>query len=128
MKRIFFYAFVVFYFLAGIYHFVNPEFYYSLIPDYLPFPKLLNAVSGLSEITFGVLVLFSKTRKIGGYVIILLLLLFIPSHIYFIQTGSCADNSLCVSPWISWSRLLIIHPLLLFWAWWISQLKLHNEI
>ncbi|MEM7485197.1 MAG: hypothetical protein AAF348_08305 [Bacteroidota bacterium] len=127
MKKIFFFAFVVFYILAGIYHFVNPEFYYGLIPDYLPFPKLLNFASGFFEMLFGALVLFSKTRKIGGYGIIILLLLFIPSHMYFIQIGSCVEKGLCVSPWISWTRLIAVHPLLLFWAWWVSQLKFNNE-
>ena len=127
MKKIFFFAFVVFYILAGIYHFVNPEFYYGLIPDYLPFPKLLNFASGFFEMLFGALVMFSKTRKIGGYGIIILLLLFIPSHMYFIQIGSCVEKGLCVSPWISWTRLIAVHPLLLFWAWWVSQLKFNNE-
>ncbi|MBS9462141.1 hypothetical protein KIM67_06940 [Flagellimonas sp. 389] len=127
MKKIFLYAFVIFYLLAGIYHFVNSEFYYGLIPDYLPFPKLLNFASGSFEILFGALILFYKTRKIGAYGIVILLLLFIPSHMYFIQIGSCTENSLCVSPWISWTRLIVVHPLLLFWGLWVSQLKLHHE-
>ncbi len=81
-----------FFSLAGLYHFVNPNFYYGLIPDYLPYPMLINYGVGLVEMVLGFLVLIPKYRKIGGYGILILLLLLIPSHIFFIQTGSCVPN------------------------------------
>jgi uncharacterized membrane protein len=58
----------------------------------------------------------SLTRKWAAYGIIAMLIAFIPSHIYFIQINSCAGQ-LCVPTWLGWARLLLIHPLLLFWAW-----------
>ena len=33
---------IAFYFFAGSYHFINPESYYPLIPDYLLYPELIN--------------------------------------------------------------------------------------
>jgi hypothetical protein len=45
-----------------------------------------------------------------------MLISFIPAHIYFIQIGSCVEGGMCVSEWIGWARLLIIHPLLIWWA------------
>ncbi|WP_394367004.1 DoxX family protein [Costertonia aggregata] len=116
------YSLAVFYVAAGAYHFVNPDFYHSLIPDYLPYPVYINYLSGLLEIAIGVLVLNQKTRKMACYAIIGLLLIFILSHIYFIQIGSCADNSLCVPAWVSWGRLLVVHPLLIYWAWLVSNI------
>jgi uncharacterized membrane protein len=112
---------VFFYILAGCYHFVNPDFYLGLIPGYLPYPEFINYASGFVEILLGAGVAFPGYRKISVYGIIGLLVLFIPSHVYFIRIGSCVEDGLCVSPWISWSRLLVIHPLLMYWAWIVRK-------
>lgn len=105
-----------FYVFAGSNHFINPEFYYGLIPGYLPFPELINIISGVVEILLGIGVLFQKTRKWSSYLLVAMLIAFIPAHVYFIQIGSCLENGLCVAEWISWGRLLIIHPILIWWA------------
>ncbi len=106
-----------FYVFAGINHFVDPEFYYGLIPDYLPFHEAINYISGVAEIVLGIGVLFPKTRKWSSNLLVVLLISFIPAHIYFLQIGSCIEGGLCVAEWISWARLLAIHPLLIWWAW-----------
>lgn len=105
-----------FYVFAGVNHFINPQFYYGLIPDYLPFHELINVVSGLAEISLGIGVIFQKTRKWSSYLLIAMLISFIPAHVYFIQIGSCIEGGMCVAEWIGWARLLIIHPLLILWA------------
>ncbi|MBO3116535.1 hypothetical protein J4050_07245 [Winogradskyella sp. DF17] len=112
-----------FYLFAGSYHFINPEFYYDLIPDYLPFPEFINYTSGVLEIILALGVIFSKTRFLAVKGIIILLILFIPSHVYFIHLGSCIEDGLCVPQWLGWIRLLIIHPLLLLWAWAVRKTK-----
>jgi len=117
------YLLIGFYLFAGSYHFVNPDFYYGLIPDYLPYPKLINYASGVLEILLALGVIFPKTRLFAAKGIILLLLLFVPSHIYFIQVGSCIENGLCVPEWLGWLRLVVIHPLLMLWAWVIRKTK-----
>ena len=107
----FFYAF------AGVNHFINPNFYYPIIPDYLPYHELINYGSGVLEIVFGLGLFFKQIRKYSALGIIILLIAFIPSHWYFIEVGSCIEETLCVPTWVSWLRLVVIHPLLLFWAW-----------
>lgn len=110
-------VFAGFYLFAGVNHFINPSFYIPLIPDYLPYPEIINILSGIIEIALAIIVLFEKTRKLSSILVALMLIAFIPSHIHFIMIGSCVDDGLCVSPWIGWFRLLVIHPLLLFWAY-----------
>ncbi len=117
MRRLGLYIMSVFYVVAGANHFFLPEFYWGLIPDYLPFPELTNYIVGALEFFLGILILFSRTRRIGAWGIVILLFLLIPSHIYFIKVGSCVPNSLCIKEWVSWSRLLIGQPLLMWWAW-----------
>jgi len=106
-----------FFLIAGINHFRDPDFYFPLIPNYIPFPNLINGISGGLEIILALGFLLPKYREISIWGIIILLILFIPSHVHFIQIGSCVEGSLCVPEWIAWVRLVIIHPLLLFWVW-----------
>lgn len=111
----------LFYMVAGANHFVNPGFYLPLIPDYFPFPGLINYVSGVLEVLVGLGVLFRKTRKRAALGIVFLLVLFIPSHVYLIQLGGCVADGLCVPLWVAWVRLIIIHPLLMYWAYYVSK-------
>ena len=121
MIRILRHTLVGFYLFAGSYHFINPAFYSDLIPDYLPFHLFINYISGFLEIMLGAGVAFPKTRLLAVKGLIVLLILFIPSHIDFILKGSCVESAFCVSPWIAWVRLLIVHPMLMYWAWAVRK-------
>lgn len=109
-------ALAVFYLIAGLNHFLNPEFYLPLIPDYLPNPEFINSLSGGVELLLAVGVLIKKTSVFSSYLIVLMLIGFIPAHIYFLQIGSCVEGGLCVPEWVSWVRLLLIQPFLIVWA------------
>ena len=126
LRKINLYLLFGFYFVAGLNHFINPEFYYPLIPDYLPFVKAINIASGLIEMALALSLLVPRTRKWASNLIIFMLIAFIPSHVYFIQIGSCVEGGLCVSEWIGWIRLLVIHPILIIWAWSARLLKNEN--
>ena len=117
LRKIGFYALVVFYVAAGVNHFIDPQFYIDLIPPYLPWPEKINIISGVIEIVLGLLLLIPEFRKRAVWGIVLMLIAFIPSHVYFIQIGSCVEGGLCTSEIIGWLRLVIIHPLLIFWVW-----------
>lgn len=110
-----------FYAFAGINHFINPEFYYPLIPEYLGYPESLNISSGIFEILLAIGVALPKTRLLAVKGIILMLIAFLPSHIYFITEGGCMSESLCVPLWVTWVRLIVIHPLLILWAWSVRK-------
>ncbi len=107
----------VFYIVAGINHFRNPENYYVIIPSYLPNPVLINIISGIAEIVLGILLIFPKTRKLAAYGIIILLVAFIPAHICMIQKGWCMGSGYCLPAWATWVRLFPLQFLLMWWAW-----------
>ena len=124
MMKISLYLQSFFYIFAGLNHFINPEFYSPLIPEYLQdFSKFINVFAGAIEIAFGVALIFPGLRKAAVLGIILMLVAFIPSHVYFVQLGSCIPDGLCVPEWIGWGRLLVIHPLLIWWAWSVRKLN-----
>lgn len=107
----------LFYLIAGVNHFRDPQFYLGLIPDYLPAPEIINLLAGFVEVGFGLGLFFTGSRRWASGAIMLMLLAFIPSHIYFIQIGGCIPDGLCVPLVVGWIRLLVIHPFLIGWAW-----------
>jgi uncharacterized membrane protein len=112
------------YLAAGINHFRMPEFYLPLIPDYMGNKMLLNTLSGIAEILLAIALIVPVTRKWAVYGIIAMLLSFLPAHIWFITEGGCLDpQGLCVPVWVAWIRLVVIHPILLYWAWYHRNTK-----
>jgi uncharacterized membrane protein len=120
MKKVLLYLQSIFYIAAGYNHFRDPELYYGLIPPYLPSHAMLNIMAGVAEMLLGVLLLFTTTRKFAAYGIVLMLVAFIPAHIYHIQMKGCVPR-LCFPEWTVWMRLFVLHPVLLAWAWWYRK-------
>ncbi len=117
-KRLSFYVMFSAYLLAGINHFRDPNFYIPLLPDYFTYPYFINALAGSIEILLALSLLSKSLREIAAYGIIAMLIAFVPSHIHFITSEGCFDGSLCVPEWVAWVRLIVIHPLLMIWAFW----------
>ena len=83
IKNISIYIMVYFYINVGIKHFTDPYWFLHIIPPYLESIGIeLVYISGFFEILLGFLLLFSKTRQISSYGIILLLIAVYPANIY----------------------------------------------
>ncbi len=121
IQKFLIYSMGYFYLVAGVNHFVTPDFYLPLIPPFFSNPEFINILSGVAEILLGLGVLYLPTRKRAAWGIFGMLLCFIPSHVYFIQLGSCIEGGLCVPEWVGWVRLMVIHPILLLWSFWVSK-------
>lgn len=100
------------YILAGLNHFKRPKMYISIIPPYFPNPKLLNILSGLAEISFGILLCVPAYSHYGAYGIILLLILFFTVHIYMLQDKKASFG---LPKWILILRLPL-QLALIYWA------------
>ena len=96
VQKFLIYSMGYFYLVAGVNHFVTPDFYLPLIPPFFSHPELINILSGVAELLLGLGVLYLPTRKRAAWGIFGLLICFIPSHVYFIQIGSCIEGGLCV--------------------------------
>jgi len=116
---------IIFYLFAGANHFINPSFYLPIIPPYFfNWANEVNILSGLAEILLALLLIPKSTRLKAGMGIIIMLLAFIPSHIYFIQKGEFMIGSVLFNPLKSSIRLFIGQPLLILWAYWASKSQL----
>ena len=67
---------------AGIQHFLNPVFYEPFVPAFLPAKTMFVYASGAVELLLGILLLIPKYTKMAATGIIILMLLFLPIHIW----------------------------------------------
>ena len=70
------------YIIVGIKHFMDVEYFVSIVPNYISWKKEAVFISGFFEILLGILLLFHKTRKLAAWGIIMLLIAVFPANIY----------------------------------------------
>jgi uncharacterized membrane protein len=117
MKNYFRILMGILFILAGLNHFLNPDWYLPMIPPYLPLPELLNHLSGAIEVVLGAGLLSEKYRKLSAYGIMLLMIAFVPAHIHHIQMDGCVSEQICIPVWAAWVRLLVGQPFIMLWAY-----------
>jgi uncharacterized membrane protein len=111
MKKFSLFVMSVFYVGAGVNHFWHPQYYIRIMPFWLPWHNELVLISGICEILFGLLLLFSSTRRLAAWGIILLLLAVFPANIQMMLNYWNESNP---QLWISILRL----PLQIILIWW----------
>lgn len=113
MKKFFNYLLSLFYVLAGVNHFLNPNLYMEIMPGFLPWHYLLVIISGILEIILGIIVLIPSLRRYGAWGIIFLLIVIFPANIQMAVNWYYDDNPYL---WLTIIRLPI-QILLITWAW-----------
>jgi|TARA_B100001093_G_scaffold163333_1_gene155702 uncharacterized membrane protein len=81
LVKILIYAYVVFFVGAGINHFLQPQFYDSIVPSFIPFPRFVHQFTGLIEIVLP-LFLLTKYRKEAALLMIIFLVLIYGANLY----------------------------------------------
>ena len=114
MQNIALYFMAFLYIAAGVYHFVKPKLYLYMMPPYIPAHKLMVSLSGVAEIVFGVMLLFSETRSFGAWGIILTLIAFFTVHTYMLTEEA---KFFKIPKTFRWLRI----PLQVFFIWWAYQ-------
>ena len=71
---------------VGIRHFIDPDFFLAIMPNYLTFHLEFVYLSGIAEVVLGLMLLSKKTRKTGAIGIIILLMLVFPANIHLVQS------------------------------------------
>ena len=112
---IFAYGFALILIAAGIYHFVNPQVYYPMMPDWFPKPAA-NAAGGAAEILIGIAMLVPATRIYGLYGAAALMLMFLPLHVIDLLR----DRPVLFNKTVASVRLLL-QLLLIAWLVWEAR-------
>lgn len=102
--------------LAGINHFIRPQTYHSMMPDYLPWHATLVALSGGAESALGVLVLFRRWRQHARWGLIALLVAVFPANVQMVMH---AERYEPIPTWLLWLRLPL-QAVLIGWVWWTT--------
>lgn len=74
-------TFGIFLAFAGVMHFIKPKIFNRFIPDFLP--KLaINYITGFIELVIGIRLLINQTTKQSALAMFILMLIFLPIHIW----------------------------------------------
>ena len=79
--KAFTYVYILFFVLAGINHFLNPSFYDSLVPKFIPYPRLAHQLTGVIEITLPLLLL-TRYKQNAALLMIIFLILIYSANLY----------------------------------------------
>ena len=119
LKLIAIYFFGPAYIYIGIRRFTEPDFFLSIMPNYMSFHLELVYLSGFFEILFGIMILFKKSRVLGAKGLILLLIAVFPGNIYLAQS-SLAQSLLGITQETAIIRLPFQGLFILF-AYWFTK-------
>jgi uncharacterized membrane protein len=111
------YLLALFFVLAGINHFRDPEFYLRMMPPALPWHSALHLVAGVFEIIFGVMLLIPKYQRLAAWGLIALLVAVFPANIYMAMNPRLFPE---FSPTGLWIRLPF-QLVFIAWAWWFTR-------
>ena len=100
---------------TGILHFVSPDKFVKIVPDWLPAPRALVLVSGFFEILGGLGLLLRRTRTAAAWGLTALFVAVFPANVNMAVHKIYTDY-----PWILWGRLPL-QGVLIAWAWWYTR-------
>lgn len=101
------------YIIAGLNHFRVPKLYLKIMPKYIPLPEKMIFISGIAEISLGILLLIPSTSHYAAWGIIFLLIIVFPANLEMYIHDKA---SLGLPKWLLFLRL-ILQLLLVYWAY-----------
>ena len=109
----------IFMITAGTLHWVIPDPFVKIVPDFLPYPLALVYISGVFEILGGVGLLVPPVSRAAAWGLIALFIAVFPANINMavnqIQMDGIPDLDV-----LRWGRLPL-QVVLIAWAWWYTR-------
>ncbi len=96
-------------------HVVSPDFYAAMIPEFIP-AGLANISAAIAEAVVGILLFLPKYRHWGGLGFFLLMLGFLPIHVWDLFKEIPA-----IGPSPAPEIRLVVQFLLIYAGWWIYK-------
>ena len=81
ITKVLIYVYVIFFIGAGVNHFLNPQFYDAIVPQFIPFPRIVHQFIGVLEIIIP-LFLLTRFRKEAALIMIIFLILIYGANLY----------------------------------------------
>ena len=81
ITKVLIYVYIILFIGAGVNHFLNPQFYDAIVPQFIPFPRLVHQITGVLEIIIP-LFLLTRFRKEAALIMIIFLILIYGANLY----------------------------------------------
>jgi uncharacterized membrane protein len=108
--------FAMFFVVAGVNHFVNPAFYFRIMPPYLPWHPALVYLSGVCEVVLGLLLFTRKFARAAAWGLVALLVAVSPVNVHMAVNHGLYPEYSAAALWLR----LPLQILLLAWAYWYT--------
>ncbi|MBN8192553.1 DoxX family protein [Bacillus sp. NTK074B] len=118
--------FSIFFFIAGVFHFIEARGFAEIIPAFIPLREELVYITGIIEFILAVLLLIPKTREKTGIVTAIYLVLVFPANIYAAIKGIPAPGQEEANQLLLWIRLLF-QPLFIWWVLVVSKMEQNHR-
>lgn len=116
----------IFFFAAGILHFVQDDSFAAIVPPILPFPKIIVWITGAIELVLAVGLTLPRYRKAAGMWLAPYLLAVLPANIYMAMNNIPLGEVL-VSPLTLWGRVALQFPLIALILWASGNFASHKS-
>ena len=112
------YGLVAFFVAGGVNHFLNTDFYLSLMPDYIPAHAFMVYLSGVTEVVAGIMLAIPGLSRWGAWFIIAHLVAFFTVHFWMIQESErYIDETVTIAS--LWLRV-VLQVVFIVWAYWYT--------
>ena len=116
-KKLVLLGLAAFFINVGIDHFINPDFYLSIMPPAFPLHLEAVYISGLFEVLGGLGVLIPRFRKFSGWGLIALLIAVYPANIYMALTPEAFPDVPLSALYIR----LVFQFIFFYWAYLVTR-------
>ena len=116
-KKLVLLGLAAFFINVGIDHFINPDFYLSIMPPAFPLHLEAVYISGLFEVLGGLGVLIPRLRKFSGWGLIALLIAVYPANIYMALTPEAFPDVPLYTLYIR----LVFQFIFFYWAYLVTR-------
>ena len=104
--------------LMGLFHFIRPELFIKVMPDYVPWHKAMVYISGVAELLGGAGILIDEVRIAAGYELIIMLFAVFPANIDMAYKAF-QEYGLTFKTWVLILRLPL-QFVLMYWIYWAA--------
>ncbi|MEO6016036.1 MAG: MauE/DoxX family redox-associated membrane protein [Polaromonas sp.] len=102
---------------AGINHFWHTTFYVDMMPPYLPWHLALVYLSGVAEISLGILLFFRRWQVWAGWGVIALCVAVFPANVHMALHPELFNQFTPIGLWLR----LPLQAVAIAWAWWYTR-------
>ncbi|NTF44109.1 DoxX family protein [Rhizobium rhizogenes] len=108
------------YAMAGILHLTVPAPFLTIMPEWVPHPQIVVAITGVYEVVGAVGLLMPRLRRSAGWLLAIYAICVFPANIKhaIIDLTSVTGG---LGPWYHFPRLLL-QPVIVWWALYASEI------